>query len=223
MTTIEMPASSWDLSDQSFWKSVSELSGELHESMADIGDVRLVSFDDMVAHNVKSDNRPKSVDAIYITNRYIVFVEFKGSAILFIEPELMDEKKKSERAELLDAVQRKASETLCLYHRFLKDDERVTGLKTRFILVGQDPISEMISVISRHTSMSNAKTPPEIIKFGIHDKDGTPLFYDEVESFTSSEFPIVIKRSMKNHRLLLPPARGAFQIIPTGSSTHLWA
>lgn len=119
---------SWSLSDERFHKDVATLSGTLGKSMADIGDTVMVSLDDMVASNVRPGVQPKSADAVYISNRHIVFVEFKDDSRIFEKPENLDEEERRKRAENLDSVQRKASESLCLYYRFFKDDPLTEGM-----------------------------------------------------------------------------------------------
>lgn len=199
---------SWDLTDPDLHASIRELSGDLAEFMPEIGDVRMVSFDDMVARNIGSD-RPKSTDAVYATNRYLIFVEFKRNGLLFEDPRFLNEKEKQERNELMTSVQRKASETLCLYNRFLKDQPGIPTLKTRFLLVGLSPVQEMIAVIARHGEPSHVRTPNEIVKFGIRDNNGTAVFYDEVGSYAASEFSELIGSSLKKGRIMLPRQRDA--------------
>lgn len=189
--------------------------------MADIGDTVMVSFDDMVANNIRPGVGPKSADAAYVTNRYIVFVEFKDDSRIFEKPENLDEDERRKRAENLDSVQRKASESLCLFYRFLKDDPAAKGVVPRFVLVGVDPVQEIIAAIAGPGGVSRTETPSELVKFGIRDNDGSPVFYDSFESLATSDFAALIRRSRKAGRIACPPQNDRWRLGAFGDARFL--
>ncbi len=187
----------WDLCSPVFRGTIGELSDSLTEEMVDISETFVISFDDIVHSNVV-ENPPRSVDALYVTEDAVTFIEFKGWSHFSVGPGC-DDKTRSKVREMKDAVAMKAVESIHLYRRFLEGPE-TADLKTRFILVHSDPTSRIGEILRSHGGRDQSK-PDFLRKFEAEDISGTKLFYDEVWECSTAAF----ERLIGKDRIIMPP------------------
>lgn len=218
MGANELSGADWDLFSPVFRQTIGEVAGGIADELEDVSDIVVISFDKIIADNVRSD-RPKSADAIFIGEETVTFVEFKkwskfggggedgGEAVAGTENTGPREKQRAEKdrkiAEMRESVKMKAAESIHIYRRFL-DGPDTAGFRTRFILVINDSAGEIGDIIDRHARPKddrNMYSQGFLHRYKARDRSGSALFYDE--ALVSGT--VAFRYMMKKAGIVVPP------------------
>ena len=175
----------WELDDNPV-SGVFELSDKLSGHFENVKSVKMISFDRTVEKYAERP-LPKSADAFYCTDSEAVFVEFKKWPINISDKDCSELKLENLRC----SIHLKASDSLCLFPLIADANELIAGKKKVFILVDDEPESDISATINRLASGNGKYVMKKlgfIGKYNKKDTDGKKIFYDEVRRFGPRDF-----------------------------------